>query len=239
MKTEILELIENAKAFDKTKNFAFLAEIVDKYKKEQYHTTPSKFSFNSIRTTGETAYQRAIFLSKKATLENLGEVAWNDLELPVVFGKNSRRRCVDLIGTLSNSTSVLCELKYASQKSCSSTDSPVYAVIELLIYYYLIRDNNEELDKKKVFHKNEQVIPFKWSDFNYNSIFIVGANKKYWNYWLKRYEKQEIGSWLESLPLKVRFFSSENFCFKEQKGNKEEYTPSVLGKTEWTEVFVK
>lgn len=242
MKTEILKLIENAKAFDKTKNFASLAEIVDKYKKEEYHTKPGKLSLKNIKSTSETAYQRAIFLSKETTLNTLGKVTWNDLELPVVFSNSPRRRCVDLIGKLNNKTPVLCELKFTSSNSYySNSPSPIYAVVELLIYYYLIKDNCEELDKKEVFHKDEKVISFKWSDFNSNSIFIIVANEKYWDYWLKRYEKQknEIRLWLKSLPLKVCFFSSADFNFKEQKGNQEKYSPSVLEKTEWTEVFCK
>lgn len=240
MKTEILESIEKAKAFDKTKNFDSLAEIVKEYENEKYHTKPGKLSLENIKSTGETAYQRAIFLSKKTTLKSSGEVAWNDLELPVVFSGNSRRRCVDLIGTLSDNTPVLCELKFTSSNTYHS-NSPIYAVVELLIYYYLIKDNCEELDKKEVFHKDEKVISFKWRDFNSDSIFIIGANKKYWDYWLNRYEKQknEVDLWLKSLPLKIHFFSSDDFNFKEQKRNEEKYTPSVLGKNEWTEVFVK
>lgn len=127
-------------------------------------------------------------------------------------------------------------MKFASKKG----DSPIYAAIELLIYYYLIQDNYEELDEKNVFHKNEQVKPFKWKDFNHNSVFIVGANESYWEYWKKHYEKRktEIELWCESLPVTIRFFSSPNFDFKKQKGSKEKYQPSVSDKTEWTEVYL-
>lgn len=239
MKKEILELIDKAKDFEKDKSINALNEILNGYEKEEYHTNPKNFSLENIKATGETAYQRAIFLSKKTTLKSLGETAWNDLELPVVFSKKSRRRCVDLIGTLNNDKLVLCELKFTLSDNYHS-DSPIYAIVELLIYYYFISENREELDKKKVFHINKEVTPFKWSDFNSNSIFIVGANKKYWDYWLNHYEKQksEIDLWLKSLPLKVRFFSSDDFDFKAQKGNEKEYTPSVFDKTEWTEIYL-
>ncbi|MFA7444618.1 MAG: hypothetical protein WCY89_01625 [Flavobacteriaceae bacterium] len=239
MKTEILKLIYKAKDFEKGKSINTLNEILNGYKKEEYHTKPSNLSLENIKSTGETAYQRAIFLSEKTILEKLGEVVWNDLELPVIFSKSPRRRCVDLIGTLNNNTLVLCELKFTSSNSYYS-NSPIYAVVELLIYYYLIKDNKEELDNKKVFHIGERVTSFNWSDFNNNSIFVVGANEKYWDYWLERYEKQknEIDLWLKSLPLKVRFFSSDDFDFKKQKENKEEYTPSIFDKTEWTEIYL-
>lgn len=237
-KGKINELIDKAKSFVKGKSLNTLREIVSGYTKLEYHTRPGKASLGDIRSIGETAYQRAVFLSENTALTPLNEVVtWNDLELPIVFSKSSRRRCIDLIGRLQDKTPVLCELKYASQKS--NSNSPIYAVIELLIYYYLINDNCEELDNKKVFHTNSRGT-FKWSDFNSNSILIVGANKKYWDYWQKRYEKQkgEIDLWLKDLPIKVRFFSSDDFDFKKQKGNKEKYTPSVSENTEWTEVFL-
>lgn len=237
---KIHEFIENAKAFDKTKSFASLSEIVKGYEKGIHPTKPGKVSLNNIKSTGETAYQRAIFLSKKTTLNSMGDVIWNDLELPVVFSSSSRRRCVDLIGTLNNNNiPVLCELKFTSSDKYRS-NSPIYAIVELLIYYYLIKDNCEVLDKEEVFHKEIHVKPFEWSNFNANSIFIIGANKKYWDYWCKRYkgQKNKIDSWLNSLPLKVRLFSSDDFDFKAQKGKKEGYKPSVPNNAVWTEVFL-
>lgn len=238
-KNELLNLIENAKEFDKTKNLTFLKNVILNYEKQKYHTSPGKFSFDKIKSIGETAYQRAIFSSNKASFENLGEVVWNDLELPVNFSKRSRRRCVDLIGTLKNDKLVLCELKFASEKS--NSNNPIYTIIELLFYYFLIKENRAELDHHKVFHKNEGLISFKWSNFNKDSIFIVGANEKYWTYWLERYKNQidKIDEWLKKLPIVVHFFSSNNYDFKEQKGNYEKYTPSILGKTNWKEIFVK
>jgi hypothetical protein len=233
-KNQILEIIDHAKKFEKGKSLDTLRQIIEGYNKKDHKTKPNKFS-EEIRTIGETAYQRAIFLSKQTKLNTIGEVAWNDMELPIVFNESSRRRCVDLIGTLDNNVSVLCELKFASKKS--NSNSPIYAVIELLIYYYLIKDNYEELDSKHVFHGNRS---FEWGNFNYNSIFIVGANEKYWTYWQKRYEKRknELELWFRSLPLRIRLFSSVDFDFEKQKGVKNKYIPSVFDKTEWTEVHM-
>lgn len=234
---QILEIIDSAKKFDKGKCIDKLSKIVYEYNKTMHPTKPNKLSVQ-IRSTGETAYQRAVFLSQKTYLHSLGEIVWNDLELPIVFNKSSRRRCVDLVGTLNNKTPVLCELKVASKRS--NSNSPIYAIVELLIYYYLIHDNHEELDKKNVFHKNEQVKSFKWKDFNQNSIFIIGANETYWMHWGRRYEirKNEIGSWRRSLPLTIHFFSFEDSNFEEQKkaqGGKT-YRPSVSSNTGWKEV---
>lgn len=230
-KFKILEIIDNAKKFEK--GIDALRKIAENYKKKEYHTKPGKFA-KQISSIGETAYQRAIFLSEKTHLISVGEIVWNDLELPVVFNESSKRRCVDLVGTLNNKTSVLCELKF------NSTQSPIYAAIELLIYYYLIKDNCEELDEKKVFHKNGK--PFQWKAFNDNPILIVGANKTYWNDWQKSYEKRmsDIESWRNSLPLIIRFFSSADFDFEEQKRTQKTktYQPSVSDKVEWEEVYL-
>jgi hypothetical protein len=233
----ILGIIDSAKKFEKNKSIDSLRQIVEKFDKKQYHTKPGKLAV-CISDTGEKAYQRAVFLSEKTQLQSLGEIVWNDLELPVVFNSSSRRKCIDLIGTIDNDASVLCELKFASQKS--NSNSPLYAVIELLTYYYLIQENYEELDSGHVFHKNKIVKDFRWKDFNHNSIFIVGANEKYWNYWQKRYESKEdqMREWLNSIPLAIRFFSFVDLDFKEQKGILKKYKPSLAGKTAWTEVYL-
>jgi len=236
-KDKILEIIDNAKKIEKGKSIDALKQIAENYDKKEYTTKLGKFSAE-ISDMGEKAYQRAI-LSEKTQLRPLGEIVWNDLELPVVFNESSKRRCVDLVGTLNNKTSVLCELKFASEANHS--DSPIYAAIELLIYYYLIQDNYEELDKKEVFHENGK--RFQWSDFTHHPTFIVGANENYWRYWKERYEKQKIDveSWRNSLPLTIRFFSFADFDFKKQKetvGTEGKYTPSVFDKTEWKEEFL-
>ncbi len=235
-KDEILKVIENAKQLERGKGIDTLKQIVENYNKKEHPTKPGNFSL-VISDTGEKAYQRAI-LAGKTQLDSLGEIVWNDIELPVVFNKSSKRRCVDLLGILNNKTSVLCELKFASNTYPSN--SPIFAAIELLIYYYLIKDNSENLDKEEVFHKNEHVKRFKWSDFNRNSMLIVAANQTYWTCWKKQFEgrKNEIESWHSKLTLEIRFFSFDNFDFKKQKGDQSKYLPSISDKREWTEVYL-
>lgn len=235
--TKIIEIIDAAKTFEKGRQLKALREIVENYNKEDYITEPGKLSLD-ISDTGEKAYQRAIFISGKTQLNTLGEIVWKDLELPVVFNKSSRRRCIDLVGAMSNGLSVLCELKFATQKS--NSNSPVYAIIELLIYYYLIQENYESLDERKVYHKNEIVKPFKWKDLTQHSVFIVAGNEKYWSYWQRRYEKKknDLADWLRVFPLRVHLFSSSNFDFKEQKGHQNKYRPSLADKSEWKEIFL-
>lgn len=235
-----IEVIRKAKEIETAKkknDLDDLSLIVEKYIQEEHGTEPTVFS-TIIKDTGEKAYQRAIF-PERTQLGSIGEIAWNDLELPIVFNRNSRRLSVDLIGKLNNNQSVLCELKFGTKTNHSNT--PIYAVIEVLLYYYLIRANHKELNDKKVFHKNG--IPFDWSDLNQNSILIVAANEEYWQHWKGDYEKEKIDikSWLNSLIPKTTFFSFDNIDFKEQKESKGidgKYTSSVSGKTEWTEVYL-
>ncbi len=238
-KDEILVIINSVKDLEKGKSVEGLRHIVKTYKKAKHSTKPSKLR-PLISATGEKAYQRAI-KEKGTQLDSLDEIIWNDLELPVVFNKNARRLSVDLAGTLNSSTPVLCELKYGTDTYHSN--SPIYAAIELLIYYYLIQDNHELLDANNVFHGDKS---FVWSHFNDNSILIVGANESYWKYWKDRYERQEIDaeSWIVDLeswirPLKIRFFSFADFDFRKQKGSKKKYIPSFVDKTDWTEEFTK
>ena len=103
--------------------------------KSNYKTKPGNASME-IKSVGETAFQRAIFLSRKTKINfnPKKDILWKDLELPVIFTKNSRRNCVDLIGNIGNQL-VICELKFMKE---TSSDSPWYAVLELLIYYYII-----------------------------------------------------------------------------------------------------
>lgn len=233
-KDAIIQIIDEAKRFQKGKSLDKLIRVINSTE-GKYPTKPGEPD-KEIHSTGETAYQRAVVYSKRTKLDTLGEIEWKDFELPVVFNKNPRRRCVDLIGKLENNVPVLCELKYATEKNKSN--SPVYAAIEMLIYYYFIRRNNKMLEEEGVFHGKEET--FKWSDFNGNSILVVGANRSYWQYWVDRYKRQNINIelWRNSLPVNISFFSSDDFNFQKQKGGEEPYLPSVLGKTEWTEVHL-
>ena len=151
--------------------------------KSVYTTKPGKASME-IKSVGETAFQRAIFLSRKSEINfnSKKNVFWKDLELPVILTDSPRRNCVDLIGNIGNQL-VICELKFMKK---TSSDSPWYAVLELLIYYYIILENCNKLDDEEVYHENIKD-RFKWkSILSPNPLLIVVANEKYWNYWLKK-----------------------------------------------------
>lgn len=232
------DLIHDGEVFDKTKSFLKLKEIFEKeYNESSNHkTTPGKFNFKGIKKVGEIAYQRAIFNTTKSDFENLGVVTWNDLELPVNFSEKPRRRCVDLIGTI-NEELVFVELKFASDTYKSN--SPIYSIMELLMYYYLTKKNFKELDKQKVYHKNAN--EFEWNKINNNPVFIVGANETYWTYWKNRYErdKHDIQSFIEKIPISIRFFSSEDYDFNSQKGNNEFYQSKIDEEIQWEEIIIK
>ena len=182
-------------------------------------TNPGNFS-TTIKSTTETAFQRAIFLKNPSFVE--GEtIDWLDIELPVDLVRKSRRKCLDLLG-LSDSGYVICELKFGED---SSTDKPEDAAKEVLCYKKFIEDNYKELDaENNVHHKNGK--PFLWSDVAQNSRCIIAANEAYWDYWLNhRGSKLPIGVKCYSLDVDVD-------CFKLQKGELESYEPT-LPKCNW------
>ena len=64
-----------------------------------------------IKSTTETAFQRAIILNKTSIIDN-EIVEWLDIELPIDKDrKNARGHCVDLIGRSAKGY-VICELKF-------------------------------------------------------------------------------------------------------------------------------
>ena len=183
-------------------------------------TNPGNFS-TIIRSTTETAFQRAIFLKAPSFVE--GEtIDWLDIELPVSLVRKSRRQCLDLLG-LSDSGYVICELKFGDN---SSTDKPEDAAIEVLSYQKFIKDNYKELDSEdNVHHKNGK--PFLWSDVAQNSRCIIAANEAYWDYWLNQRGL--------TLPKGIKCYSLnlDVDCFKSQKGAHESYEPA-LPDCRWT-----
>lgn len=208
---------------------------------DNYVTNPGEMSFE-IKSTGEPAYQRAILESEKILLNFKKDngfatisrtVQWIDGELPVVLNKNPRRPCIDLIGLLDENL-VICELKFSKNKSYS--DSPVYAVIELLTYYCFIQFNAVHLDKYNVYHKNLE--PFKWNVIdNGFTRLIVCANEYYWDACWTKLDKaklsNQVSEWGELLGASINLFQSKNFDFELQKGDKEKYTPSILTNSTW------
>jgi len=154
-----------------------------------YRTNPKEPNLKIVRSTGETAFQRKLFLKSKVTLKFSSVapkiVEWQDLELPVILSKAARRRCIDLIGKTGKKL-VICELKF--KKNTDSTygsDRPRYAVLETLLYYYQILCNHVYLDKRNVHHKSV-TSKFEWGSVLKSSpLLIMAANREYWEYWRK------------------------------------------------------
>ncbi len=198
-----------------------------------YPSSPGKPSLKSIKSTGEKAFQRAIFNNKYSLLDfkrNNGyeKVDWLDLELPVTLNKNPRRRSIDLIGSI-DGVPVLCELKY---KEKSHSDNPIYAMVELLIYRYFISCNYEKLDKYDV-HHHLIFDDFKWGWIAKNPFpqLLVVANRSYWDYWFNRIPKNDLWELVKKISLvldsSIHFFETEDEDYIKQKGLDEKYKPSV------------
>lgn len=206
--------------------------------KYDYPSSPGKPNLNHIKSTGETAFQRAIFNGIETELTNgtelINKVRWLDLELPVTLNKNSRRRCLDLVGSLDHSDSpVLCELKFCTNCDSYASNHPVYAIVELLVYYYLLLSNYENLDDRKVYHKLDGMRNFTWSTFLKRApvLLIVAANESYWKYWYKRIESKDQlvkGTYeLEkNLNTKIHLFVTQDENFSKLT-NGEGYRPTV------------
>ncbi len=208
-----------------------------------------KFTENvHLKNQGETAYQRAIFAGKNSELQTIGSVKWLDLELPVIFGAASRRSSLDLIGkTKADNKIILCELKYANPSTNSKSNSPTYALLELLVYYFYIQINAKKLATVGISHANKVVGTWDWTLCNdpKNIILAVTANHKYWSWWLDDKRKtntlnevEEIRKYLPT-ELIVKFFSTEDPspCFTEQAKKLDKsgrYKPLPLNGN-WTE----
>ena len=200
---------------------------------------PKKFTEDvHPNNKGETAYQRAIFSGKntRSSLENTGDVTWLDIEIPVVFGKASRRSSLDLIGRANqNNKLVLCELKYANPKTSYKSNNPTYALLELLIYYYHIQKNMCALAEQEIRHTNPCVGEWNWNDCAKpeNIILAVVANKEYWDRWNNKNWPSNIATPIETIMgqlsfLDIKFFETASI----PKGRKEKsngrYEPAPL-----------
>lgn len=203
-----------------------------------------------IGHVGEPAFQRAIFLGCTSELKYKSKtsfVKWIDLELPVILSDKPKRPCIDLIGKSDNKM-VLCELKFMSK---SKSVGPKYAVLELLVYYYIILRNFRKLDIRKVHHKIS-ADQFAWEDFKSKTpLLVVAANEKYWDYWLggkkPKIYKKEFFNWMEDLISKLDLkdnlflFKTADEDFEKQKehsSHKEKYKPKLKSKKskEWIEI---
>ena len=214
-------------------------------------SSPGTPETTEIKDTGEKAFQRSIFRHGKIILDyneimDYDTVNWLDFEIPVTLGEFPRRNCVDLIGSTGDKH-VICELKFIKSNNSNSSKSnhPLYGVIELLAYYYLIRCNYKKLDDSKVYHKfDNKINSYKWTSIanDKSPKLLLVANKSYWDYWFstrKNIDKKDILQSVEELSLKlglnIYLFGALDVNFDSQKNGKKTYTPSITSET-WIEI---
>jgi len=142
-------------------------------------TSPGKFKEFEERKNGEVGYQREIMESKSSVV-NGEHVLWCDIEIPIVFGGNPRRNCLDLLGYTDAGKIIICELKHIGK---STNDcNPLISGSQILYYYYEILNNLEKIKKCKILHTNarnpEKIV---WDNVQNNIEIIVVANKLYWD----------------------------------------------------------
>ncbi|MFA5360063.1 MAG: hypothetical protein WC349_03870 [Patescibacteria group bacterium] len=238
-KAKLLKFISN----EKLGELIVLKKILedDKNRTGDYPSSPSMANLNNIKSTGEKAFQRAIFNRKETILNYKGLkrtdiITWFDLELPITFNKNSRRRCLDLIG-FSDNVPVICELKYYE---ATRSNQPIYAIVELLVYYYFIHCNYKKLDKYDIHHhliNND----FKWKVIAEKAEpkLLVAANSAYWNYWFKKIDKntltKQVAELGKKLNIKIYLFEAVNEDFILQKNSRPTFNPAVISNI-WQEI---
>jgi len=238
-RTKLLGFISQCDLSD----LSYLREILEDEENilGDHPSKPSMPNLNSIKSTGEKAFQRAIINGKKTLLDNqrssgVETVIWLDIELPVTLSASPRRICLDLLGSL-DGIPVLCELKYLES---SPSNHPVYGVVELLIYYYFIHCNYQKLDKYGV-HHHLILKDFKWEVIVNNGFpqLLLVANKAYWDYWFKRIDKNELVKQIFDLGMmldtNIHLFEAPNEDFILQKGDKPSFKPKVQSNV-WTKI---
>ncbi len=215
------------------------------------------------KTIGEAVYQRSIISSGSHSLNSLGQVMWLDIELPVVFGISSRRSCVDLVGKDQNKRFVLCELKYEKPekdhkpKQKPSSDSPAYALCELIGYYLHTVDNAERLQEDGIWHTNSAgKLDWTLCKDSKNVVLVVAANDTYWERWRNYNPKNGKNGWAAQAKdikdiidrfqgeLSIKFYSTphqeENFTVQAKASANAgctRYTPKSL-KGDWKEIEI-
>ncbi len=184
-----------------------------------YHT--------SIKSTKETAFQRAIILNEFSVID--GEtIEWLDIELPVDQYRKARGHCLDLIGH-SDSGYVICELKFGRT---SAKNDPSHAAEQVKQYQTEILSNYDVLDEGgNLHHKNGN--HFYWKDVAGTSRLIIAANEQYWEYWLKELKKER-----KKLPEGVKCYSlnvkTDWFEEQKEKSGCGTYSPSLPEDCVWT-----
>lgn len=227
----------------KAKSFKELVSLIldDLNLDSDYPTQPGRPNLDRIKSTTETALQRAIFNGGFSILQfDDGEsvIEWLDLELPVTLSTFSRRKSVDLVGRVDN-IPILCELKV---KGRASGDEPNYAVLELATYYYFVLCNHLRLDAVEAHHRLERQDSFAWRDVVSDvPLLLVAANERYWQYWLEEKVYRDrflrlVGNLNAKLRTRICAFRLENVDFELQKGGKDTYMPTIHSKC-WRQIL--
>lgn len=190
-------------------------------------STPGYVSTN-IKDTNEKALQRALLLQGSSLLDGK-EVKWLDIELPVEFSENSRRRSVDIIGVDEDGQFYLCELKFSG-----SSDTPRDAESQLQEYFDLIKDNAQELDENNIHHKKQKF--FRWVDLdNSNPNLCIMADASYWCKWEDKVEKVKLQH-----PEKVKCYAididSDIFVNQQAEQGGGQFTP-LLEENHWHTLY--
>lgn len=126
---------------------------------------PGSFRRSATNKNGETALQRDIFHN---------EQQWLDMELPICTFPICHR--IDLIG-IDETSHILLELKRKNKPDATSTLS---AVLQVIAYYLIIKNNCKVLDAYQVFHIDTDRPKWKWIDAIDDIRLQVRANKEFW-----------------------------------------------------------
>ena len=192
-------------------------------------STPGYVSTN-IKDTNEKALQRALLMQGTSLLDGK-EVKWLDIELPIEFTDNSRRKCVDLIGKDNDGQLYLCELKFSG-----NSDTPRDAESQLLEYFELIKYNAQKLEDNNIHHKKQE--SFSWIELTLSSPkpkLCIMADATYWCKWENKVEKVKLQH-----PDEVKCFAididSDIFANQRAVKSGEQYTPS-LEENHWHSLY--
>ncbi len=203
---EIATFVENAlrnmAIYRQGKLFSPLFDLLDTDSKP-HRTKPGCFStMVSVRNRGETAFQRAIYGSRKAIVDlqdgEQDEISWKDIELPVVFSRKARRNCIDLIGRGSKLGSFLCELKFDSDPSTGHAALADYAIFQSLLYYRNVALNYADLDREKVYRKPDD---FRWKEVAESRMVMIIGNHNAWNKGLDQPHSERIGTLIQKVKI--------------------------------------
>jgi hypothetical protein len=193
-----------------------------------------------IADTGEKAYQRAFFLARSTRIrgsrEGIIDAAWLDIEVPVVNNNSPRRPCLDMIGHVQGTPSMIVELKKAGGQS------PFHAIREVISYAQCAQNNHLSLKSHPKFMASGKsgIIPEYWPEYK-GKYLVVGGPDLYWNRWMPHLDVIAAAGvkWLRNSSLHghhLMFVTYPSENFEEQKGSDTKYTPQPLT-SDWAVFF--